>query len=90
MNKEKRHSEKTALTCSTRSRLLWILIVLAIIPAPMAIGVFRPWPLSPRPKGKAGLPMTEAAKAAAFGSTVPNPKPKSRAVATRDGLDSRR
>ena len=71
MKKGKQNSAKTALTCSTRRRLLWILIVLAVVPALMAVA-FRPLPLSPRLKGEAGLPMTEVAEAAAFGPTVRN------------------
>jgi formylglycine-generating enzyme len=53
--------------------VMWTLMLLATLPAPMAIVVF---PLQPSPKGEAERPKTEAAEPVAFGPTISNMTPR--------------
>jgi formylglycine-generating enzyme len=67
-----RTQSEPARSNSTVRQLVWILIALPIVSAPVAVALFRPWPLSPTGRAEAGPPMAEAT---AFGPTIPNATP---------------
>jgi sulfatase modifying factor 1 len=74
MNKKKTHA-KDLPQLARPKRLAWVLIALISAAAMLAVVAFRPWPFSLAGKVEASQSLTEAAKAAAFGPTIPNTDP---------------